>query len=98
MLPVADDAVGRRQVKAPPANASVTIRNAYRKHSDDLLDVGCLMLATMRPDLQTGLINMTAYDMIRQLRDMFQTEARTERYDASRAMSACKMAKGTSVK
>ncbi|KAJ9541701.1 hypothetical protein OSB04_028207 [Centaurea solstitialis] len=83
--------------EAPPANATANARNAYRKHSDDLLDVGCLMLATMSPDLQTGLINTNAYDMIRQLRDMFQTQARTERYDATRAFNACKMAKGTSV-
>ncbi|KAJ9551380.1 hypothetical protein OSB04_015425 [Centaurea solstitialis] len=81
----------------PPANAAANVRNAYRKHSDDLLDVGCLMLATMSPDLQTGLINTNAYDMIRQLRDMFQTQARTERYDATRALNACKMAKGTSI-
>src|SRR5581483_6099671 len=33
----------------------------------------------------------------RQLRDMFQTQARTERYDATRALNACKMAKATSV-
>ncbi|KAJ9542825.1 hypothetical protein OSB04_029331 [Centaurea solstitialis] len=83
--------------EAPPANASANVRNAYRKHSDDLLDVGCLMLATTSPDLQTGLMNTNAYDMIRQLRDMFQTQARTERYDATRALNACKMAKGTSV-
>ncbi|KAJ9543584.1 hypothetical protein OSB04_023291 [Centaurea solstitialis] len=73
------------------------LRNAYQKRSDDLLDVGCLMLATMSPELQTGLMNTNAYDMIRQLRDMFQTQARTEHYDATRALNACKMAKGTSV-
>ncbi|KAJ9551588.1 hypothetical protein OSB04_015633 [Centaurea solstitialis] len=83
--------------EAPPANASTAIRNAYQKRSDDLLDVGCLMLATMSPELQTWLMNTNAYDMIRQLRDMFQTQARTERYDATRALNACKMAKGTSV-
>ncbi|KAJ9547394.1 hypothetical protein OSB04_019937, partial [Centaurea solstitialis] len=84
------------KVKAPPAKATVTVRNAYRKHSDYLLDVGYLMLATMSPDFRTRLINTNAYNMIRQLRDMFQTQARTERYDASRALNACKMAKGTS--
>ncbi|KAJ9546579.1 hypothetical protein OSB04_019122 [Centaurea solstitialis] len=83
--------------KAPPANASAAVRNAHKKHSDDLLDVGCLMLASMSPDLQTGLINTNAYDMIRQLRDMFQTQARTERYDAAKAFNKCKMIKGTSV-
>ncbi|KAJ9557052.1 hypothetical protein OSB04_011666 [Centaurea solstitialis] len=83
--------------EAPPANASATIRNAYQKRSDDLLDVGRLMLATMSLELQTGLMNTNAYDMIRQLRDMFKTQARTERSDATRALNACKMAKGTSV-
>ncbi|KAJ9547633.1 hypothetical protein OSB04_020176 [Centaurea solstitialis] len=42
--------------KAPPAKATVTVRNAYRKHSDYLLDVGYLMLATMSPDFRTRLI------------------------------------------
>ncbi|KAJ9545068.1 hypothetical protein OSB04_024775 [Centaurea solstitialis] len=83
--------------EAPPANAPAAARNAHKKHSDDLLDVACLMLATMSPDLQTGLINTNAYDMIRQLRDMFQTQARTERYDATKAFNECKMVKGTSV-
>ncbi|KAJ9554196.1 hypothetical protein OSB04_018241 [Centaurea solstitialis] len=83
--------------EAPPANAPAAARNAHKKHSDDLLDVVCLMLATMSPDLQAGLINTNAYDMIRQLRDMFQTQARTERYDATKAFNECKMVKGTSV-
>ncbi|KAJ9542036.1 hypothetical protein OSB04_028542 [Centaurea solstitialis] len=83
--------------EAPPATALAAARNAHKKHSDDLLDVACLMLATMSPDLQAGLINTNAYDMIRQLRDMFQTQARTERYDATKAFNECKMIKGTSV-
>ncbi|KAJ9536007.1 hypothetical protein OSB04_un000835 [Centaurea solstitialis] len=83
--------------EAPPANAPAATRNAHKKHTDDLLDVGCLMLATMSPDLQTGLMNTNAYDMIRQLRDMFQTQARTERYDATKAFNECKMIKGASV-
>ncbi|KAJ9552911.1 hypothetical protein OSB04_016956 [Centaurea solstitialis] len=98
--------------EAPPATAPAAAMNAHKKHLDDLLDVACLMLATMSPDLQAGLINTNAYDMIRQLRDMFQTQARTERYDtdntkiihvlvarnhATKAFNECKMIKGTSV-
>ncbi|KAJ9567725.1 hypothetical protein OSB04_003691 [Centaurea solstitialis] len=49
------------------------------------------------PELQTGLMNTNAFDMIRQLRDMFQTQARTKRYDATRALNVCKMARGTLV-
>ncbi|KAJ9546690.1 hypothetical protein OSB04_019233 [Centaurea solstitialis] len=77
--------------EAPPANAPAAVRNAHKKHSDDLLDVACLMLATMGPDLQAGLMNTNAYDMIRQLRDMFQTQARTEHYDATKAFNECKI-------
>ncbi|KAJ9535360.1 hypothetical protein OSB04_un001526 [Centaurea solstitialis] len=76
--------------EAPPANPSGSARNAHKKHSDDLLDVACLMLATMSPDLQAGLINTNAYDMIRPAEDMFQTQARTERYDATKAFNECK--------
>ncbi|KAJ9552452.1 hypothetical protein OSB04_016497 [Centaurea solstitialis] len=83
--------------EAPPANVPAATRNAHKKHTDDLLDVGCLMLATISPDLQAGLMNTNAYDMIRQLRDMFQTQARTERYDATKAFNECKMIKGASV-
>ena len=55
------------------------------------------MLATMSPELQTGLMDNGAYDMIRQLRDMFQAQARTKRYDATKALASCMMARGTSV-
>ena len=59
----------------PTGNAIDTIRNAYQKHSNDLVDVGCLMLATMTPGLQTSLMDTSAYDMIHHLRDMFQEQA-----------------------
>ena len=85
------------QGEAPPPGATTTIRNAYQKHSNDLIDVGCLMLATMSSELQTGLMDTGAYDMFRQLRDMFQSQARTERYNTTKALSSCKMARGTPV-
>ena len=43
--------------EAPPANATATVRNAYQNHSNDLVDVGCLMLATMSPELQPSLMD-----------------------------------------
>ncbi|PKI67267.1 hypothetical protein CRG98_012339 [Punica granatum] len=36
----------------PPDNATRAERDAYRKHQDDAVSVGCLMLATMDPELQ----------------------------------------------
>ncbi|KAJ9545212.1 hypothetical protein OSB04_024919 [Centaurea solstitialis] len=68
--------------EAPPANAR------------------CLMLATMSPELQTGLMNTNDYEIDQdQISGHFlssSTQARTERYDARRALNTCKMAKGTS--
>jgi len=83
--------------EVPPAGSPAAVRNAHQKHTNDLLEVGYLILATMSPELQTGLMDTGAYDMIRQLREMFQAQARTEKYDATKALSSCKMAKGTSV-
>ena len=61
-----------------PTNAPRAQKDAYKKHSDDSLDVGCLMLATMSPDLQKGLENMEAYEIILPLKEMFQQQARQE--------------------
>ena len=36
----------------PTANAPRVEKDAYKKHSEDAVDVQCLMLASMEPDLQ----------------------------------------------
>ena len=38
--------------KPPTANAPRAEKDAYKKHQDDALNVGCLMLATMNSELQ----------------------------------------------
>ena len=55
------------------------------------------MLATMSSELQKDLENMEAYDMIFNLKEMFQQQARQERYETTKALHSCKMAKGASV-
>ncbi|KAK5785251.1 hypothetical protein PVK06_039818 [Gossypium arboreum] len=35
----------------PPTNASKADRDAYKKHLDDMVDVGCLMLSSMNLEL-----------------------------------------------
>ena len=81
----------------PPADATRAVKSAYDKHSNDSIDVGCLMLATMTPDLQKDLEHMEAYQILLTLKDMFQQQARQERYDTTRALHACKMAEGANV-
>ena len=55
------------------------------------------MLATMTSELQKGLENLGAYDMLTHLSDMFQVQANQERFDTVKALACCKMAAGSSV-
>ena len=55
------------------------------KHVNDDLDVTCLMLTIMNSELQKQLEKLSAYDIIVQLRELFQDQARTERYETSKA-------------
>ncbi|XP_071719387.1 uncharacterized protein [Rutidosis leptorrhynchoides] len=51
----------------------------------------------MIPDLQKDLEHHDAYEMLQQLKDMFQQQARQQRFETVRALHACKMVEGTSV-
>jgi hypothetical protein len=55
------------------------------------------MLATMSRDLQKQYEHADAYTMIEGLRGMFQNQARTERYNISKSLFACKLAEGSPV-
>ena len=82
----------------PPASAPRADRTAYEKHFNDAVDVACLMLATMVPELQKNMEDKTAFEMVTHLKDMFQQQARQERFETNKALYSCKMAEGTSVK
>ena len=69
----------------------------YDKHVNDDLDVTCLMLTIMNSELQKQLEKLSAYDIIGQLRELFQVQARTERYETSKALYQCKLAEGSPV-
>ena len=82
----------------PTDDAPAAIKNAYKKACDANLEVSCLMLACMEPELQMQFeTNHAAYDMIVALRDMFQTQARTKRFNVSKAFVESKLAEGTAV-
>jgi hypothetical protein len=65
---------------------------------DANLEASCLMLSCMEPELQVQLgTNLEAHDMSVVLKDMFQTQARTERFNVSKAFLECKLAEGAKV-
>jgi hypothetical protein len=55
------------------------------------------MLAIMSPDLQKQYEHADAHSMIEGLHGMFENQARTERYNVSKSLFACKLAEGSPV-
>ncbi|KAK8640285.1 hypothetical protein V6N13_008044 [Hibiscus sabdariffa] len=81
----------------PAANAPRANKDKFKKHMDDMVDVGCLMLATMNSELQKQHENMVAYEMIQNLKEIYEGQAYQERYETSKALFQCKMTEGTPV-
>ncbi|KAK8670775.1 hypothetical protein V6N13_037392 [Hibiscus sabdariffa] len=79
------------------ANAPRADKDKFKKHMDDMLDVNCLMLATISPELQKQHEDMNAYDMIQNLKEIYKGQARQERYETSKALFQCKMSEGSPV-
>ena len=93
-----EDVLDNPLPEEPTANAPAAERNAYRRAVDKDREVSCLMLACMEPELQMQFENNHAvHDMIVALRDMFQTQAKTERFNVSKAFAETKLAEGASV-
>jgi len=58
--------------EAPEDNTSTAEKNAYKRACDADLEVSCLMLACMEPELQMQFENNhAAYDISIELNDMF---------------------------
>jgi hypothetical protein len=80
-----------------PASLSAADHRGYEKRCDDALNMSCLILATMFPDLQKQYEHVDAYTMIQRLRGMFKNQARAERYNISKALFACKLIEGSPI-
>ncbi|KAK9020246.1 hypothetical protein V6N11_054736 [Hibiscus sabdariffa] len=59
----------------PVANAPRADKDTFKKHLDDMLDVSYLMLATMSPELQKQNEDMNAYNMIQNLKEIYEGQA-----------------------
>ncbi|GKE29865.1 zinc finger, CCHC-type containing protein, partial [Tanacetum coccineum] len=60
-------------------------------------EVACLMLSSMSPDLQRTLEKFNAYDMLKELKTMFEEKAKQELFEMVKAFHACKQEDGQSV-
>ncbi|GKF26516.1 hypothetical protein Tco_0082410, partial [Tanacetum coccineum] len=60
-------------------------------------EVACIMLSSMSPDLQRTLEKYNAYDMLKELKTMFEEQAKQELFKTVKAFYACKQEEGQSV-
>ncbi|XP_021296811.1 uncharacterized protein LOC110426059 [Herrania umbratica] len=81
--------------KEPSDDATNKEKEAYRVYMDVLDQATCVMLASMALDLQKQHEAMNALDIILNLREMFDKESRTERFDISKELFRCKMSEGS---
>ncbi|XP_065860168.1 uncharacterized protein, partial [Euphorbia lathyris] len=83
---------------ARPAGRGVTADQiaGYDRHVKDDRDVACIMLGTMVPDLQKQFMEQHAFEIMDQLKRMFQDQARQEIYLTTKALCSTAMQAGTS--
>ncbi|GKB78697.1 hypothetical protein Tco_0945592 [Tanacetum coccineum] len=60
-------------------------------------EVTCLMLSSMSPDLQRILEKYNAYDMMNELKTMFEKQAKQKLFESVKAFHACKQEEGKSI-
>ena len=83
--------------KEPATIAPNAQRDTFSKHQNDPFDVTCLILATMESELQKQMVDMEAFTIIARLKEMFQEQARIERFSTIKALLSYKMVAGSSV-
>ncbi|GKC40081.1 zinc finger, CCHC-type containing protein [Tanacetum coccineum] len=77
-------------IPLPLPIAPQAVRDTYEVLYDAKNEVAYLMLGSMSPDLQRALKNYKAYDMIQELKTMFEEQAKQELLETVKAFHACK--------
>ena len=67
----------------PAADATDNVKNIWQSKADDYSIVQCTMLYGLEPGLQKRFERHRAYEMFQELKLVFQTHARVERYETS---------------
>ncbi|GKE09644.1 hypothetical protein Tco_1413195 [Tanacetum coccineum] len=76
--------------EAPPATATAAVRNAYTRRVAEQQEVACLMLVSMTPEIQKNLEDRPAFEILQELKTMFQQQAEQELLETVKAFHACK--------
>ncbi|GKC59331.1 retrotransposon protein, putative, ty1-copia subclass [Tanacetum coccineum] len=81
----------------PAANSEVNVMLEWNAIYDAYNEVACLILDSMIPELHRQFENSSSYDMIKELKAMFEKQARVERFDLIQTFHACKQEEGKPV-
>ncbi|GJV40477.1 retrotransposon protein, putative, ty1-copia subclass [Tanacetum coccineum] len=82
---------------ATAANSKANVLLEWNAIYDAYNEVACLILGSMTPKLHRQFENSSPYDMIKELKDMFEKQAGVERFDLIQNFHACKQEEGKPV-
>ncbi|GJW72618.1 hypothetical protein Tco_0129535 [Tanacetum coccineum] len=83
--------------EAPPPTATAAVRNAYTCRVAEQQKVGCLMLVSMTPEIQKNLEDRPTFEILEELKTMFEQQAEQELFETVKAFHACKQEEGQSI-
>ncbi|GKF02524.1 retrovirus-related pol polyprotein from transposon TNT 1-94, partial [Tanacetum coccineum] len=84
----------------PPAPATDFVANVLAEWNavyDAHNEVACLMLGSMTPELYRQFKNYSPYEMLQELKSMFEKQAGVERFNLIQTFLACKQEEGKPV-
>nr|GFB69376.1 zinc finger, CCHC-type [Tanacetum cinerariifolium] len=84
----------------PPAHVADSAANVLAEWNavyDAYNEVAYLMLGSMTPELHRQFKNYSPYEMLKELKSMFEKQAGVERFDLIQTFHACKQEEGTPV-
>ncbi|GJX54027.1 hypothetical protein Tco_0282396 [Tanacetum coccineum] len=79
---------------APAADSAVNVLVEWNAIYDAYNEVACLILRSMTPELHRQFKNSSPYDMIKELKSMFEKQAGVKRFDLIQTFHACKQEDG----
>ena len=82
---------------APAATANDDEKTVHQSKLDDSALIQSGMLYAMEADLQKHFETMSAFEIITDLKAVFEPQAKAERYEASKAFFSAKMEEHSSV-
>ncbi|GJW45638.1 hypothetical protein Tco_0077284 [Tanacetum coccineum] len=79
---------------APAADSNAQVLSEWNALYDAYNEVACLMLGSMTSELHRQFENYSPYEMLQDLKSMFEKQARVERFDLIQTFHACKQEEG----